>query len=33
MFQTTFNLRYDSRPPGEVKPLDLSLVNGLTVTF
>ena len=33
LFRTTFNLRYDSRPPGEIKQLDLSLVNGLTVTF
>ena len=33
MLRTTFNLRYDSRPPGEVKQLDLLLVNGLTVTF
>ena len=33
IFRTTFNLRYDSRPPGDVKSLDLALRNGLTVTF
>lgn len=32
-FHTSFNLRYDSRPPGDVETLDLALRNGLTVTF
>ncbi len=32
-FTAGFNLRYDSRPPGDVKPLDLALENGLSLTF
>jgi putative salt-induced outer membrane protein YdiY len=32
-FHTSFNLRYDSRPPDDVETLDLALRNGLTVTF
>jgi putative salt-induced outer membrane protein YdiY len=32
-FRTAFNLRYDSRPPGDIASTDLSLANGLTVTF
>lgn len=32
-FDLTFNLRYDSRPPGDVKSTDLALRNGMTVTF
>lgn len=30
---TEFNLNYDSRPPGQVAPLDLALRNGLQVSF
>lgn len=32
-FQTTFNLRYDSRPPDGIEDLDLAVRNGLVVTF
>lgn len=32
-YRTTFNLRYDSRPPGTLDPLDLSIRNGLVLTF
>lgn len=30
---TEFGLNYDSRPPGEVDPLDLTLQNGIEVSF
>ena len=32
-FDAIFNLRYDSRPPDNVKDLDLALVNGFSVRF
>jgi hypothetical protein len=32
-FSTNFRLRYDSRPPGDVESLDLSIRNGLAITF
>lgn len=32
-FTADFNLRYDSRPPDTVESLDLTLRNGLTVSF
>lgn len=32
-FTAGVNLRHDSRPPGDVKKTDLSMRNGLTVSF
>ena len=32
-FRTTFNLRYDSRPPDEIEALDVAVRNGLAVAF
>lgn len=32
-FRTTFRLRYDSRPPGDIESLDLEVRNGLAVSF
>lgn len=32
-FKTSFNLRYDSDPPGTIDPLDLAVRNGLTLTL
>ncbi|MFQ5569099.1 MAG: DUF481 domain-containing protein [Rhodothermales bacterium] len=32
-FNAGVNIRYDSRPPGDIKTTDLSLRNGLTIQF
>ena len=32
-FTTNLNLRYDSRPPNDLEPLDLSISNGILIQF